>query len=134
MRAPQQGCQLLARLRLGSQAGQVGQQPGQLLIGQVDRAVRPRQLEAAEQGQLVFRDWPVLHGSTPRALRVGSLPRPDSAFFTARPQDLTPESRTANASIYGESLQCRSSGAGTPALTSFANRKEAPMRFVARPK
>ena len=49
MRAPQQGDQLFARLRLGRGAGEIGQQAGKLLVGQVDGALRARQLDAAEQ-------------------------------------------------------------------------------------
>ena len=41
MGAPEQGCQPFSRLRHGSSAGQVCQQAGELLAGQVDGSVRP---------------------------------------------------------------------------------------------
>src|SRR5690348_10012148 len=47
--APQQGRQLLTRLRLGRGAGQISQQAGKLLARQVDNAIWPGQLEASEQ-------------------------------------------------------------------------------------
>ena len=49
MRAPKQGCQLLSRLRLGGGAGQVREQAGELLAGQLDASGLARQLEAAQQ-------------------------------------------------------------------------------------
>jgi len=46
MRAPKQGRQLLSRLWHGGSAGQICQQAGKLLVGQLDGSFRPGQLEA----------------------------------------------------------------------------------------
>src|SRR5262245_11325280 len=51
MRAPQQGHELVAALWFRGRTGQKGQYAGQLLAGQIDRAVRPGQFKAAEQRQ-----------------------------------------------------------------------------------
>ena len=52
MRAPKQGHELVAAVRLRGRAGQEGQQAGQLLAGQIDEPLRPAQFEAAEERKL----------------------------------------------------------------------------------
>ena len=90
MRAPEQRCQLLARLRLGRGAGQVCQQAGELLAGQVDGPVRPGQLEAAQQRKPEFRERYVVHRCA-RAIRTSTpFLAGHSAFFTAARARLTP--------------------------------------------
>ncbi len=54
MRSPQQGRKLFALLRPGRRAGEIGQQAGQLLVGQIDRPVRPCKLDAPEQRKAEF--------------------------------------------------------------------------------
>ena len=56
MRAPEQGCQLLPRLRLGRGAGQIGQQAASFLLGSSTGPSRPGQLEAGQQRKPEFRE------------------------------------------------------------------------------
>ena len=62
VRAPQQGHQLVAAVRLRGRAGQKRKQGGQLLAGQIDDGpIRPAQLEAAEQRKLKSGLWHSVH-------------------------------------------------------------------------
>ncbi len=64
MRAPQQGCQLLARLRLGGGAGQVGEQAGELLAGRSTGPSRPVSSKRPA-GKPILRRRSVVHSLAP---------------------------------------------------------------------
>ncbi len=79
--APQQGRQLLTRLRPGRVAGQIGQQACKLLARQVDHAIRSGQLKASQQRKTKFWKKHAVHWRT-RNLHDEAPPRTQFLRFS----------------------------------------------------